>query len=342
MSDNDSWESKRGEVWKRIVELEGAVKDLTSAISNVKALAESKVSEDEKAANDAAKKALSGLEKVNAAVSTVEGLAETISQLQTSLPKALSEAAQLSTDCKLGGNDKQAIAELLGQSQQSAKALTDILNGAKATADEIAAKAPIVEQQCQAIANQKAQASSNAAEIQNIHEQTISLKTEIDTYSQTFISTIDDAKTNLQSLQDEKRSELDTLITEKTNSLESLYTTNEQTLRELAETREKQLNEQHIAHEESHSALMAEQKSVFENQPSTIDKTYLELKDKIESLLPGATSAGLASAFKERKDKIERTKTELLFIFDLLGNSFVVSKFNALPVREPSKILNDL
>ena len=48
MADNDSWESKRGEVWKRIVELEGAVKDLTSAISNVKALAESKVSADEK------------------------------------------------------------------------------------------------------------------------------------------------------------------------------------------------------------------------------------------------------------------------------------------------------
>ena len=116
MADNDSWESKRGEVWKRIVELEGAVKDLTTAISNVKTLAESKVSADEKTANDAAKKALSGLEKVNDAVSKVEGLADSINQLQTNLPKALSEAAQLSTDCKQGGNDRQAIADLLGQS----------------------------------------------------------------------------------------------------------------------------------------------------------------------------------------------------------------------------------
>ena len=137
MEDNESWESKRGEVWKRIVELEGAVKDLTSAISGVKTLAESKVSADEKTANDAALKALSGLEKVNAAVLTVEGLAESINQLQTSLPKALSEASRLSTDCKQGNDDRQSIAELLGQCQQNAKSLSDILKSAKTTADEI-------------------------------------------------------------------------------------------------------------------------------------------------------------------------------------------------------------
>ena len=308
MADNDSWESKRGEVWKRIVELEGAVKDLTTAISNVKTLAESKVSADEKTANDAAKKALSGLEKVNDAVSKAEGLADSINQLQTNLPKALSEAAQLSTDCKQGGNDRQAIADLLRQSQQNSKSLSDILNSAKTTADEIAAKAPVVEQQCQAIANQKSQATSNAADIQNIHNQTVALKTEIDTYSQTFKDTITDAKNNLQSLQDEKRSGLDTLITEKTNALDTLYSTNEQSLRELAETRGKQLDEQYAAHEESHSAQMSKQKSDFESQASAIEKTYSELKARIESLLPGATSAGLASAFKERKDKIERTK----------------------------------
>lgn len=308
MANNESWENKRADVWKRIVELEGAVKDLTSAISNVKALAESKVSADEKTANDAAKKALSGLEKVNAAVSTVEGLAESINQLKANLPKALSEAAQLSTDCKQGNNDRQSIAELLGQCQQNAKSLSDILNSAKTTADEIAAKAPVVEQQCQAIANQKAQATSNTAEIQNIHSQTVSLKTEIDTYSQTFKGTIDDAKTNLQSLQDEKRSELDALIKEKTNALDSLYSTNEQSLRELAETREKQLDGQYTAHEESHSAQMSKLKTDFENLTNEINKTYTELKNRIESLLPGATSAGLASAFKGRKDKIEESK----------------------------------
>ena len=308
MEDNESWESKRGEVWKRIVELEGAVKDLTSAISGVKTLAESKVSADEKTANDAALKALSGLEKVNAAVLTVEGLAESINQLQTSLPKALSEASRLSTDCKQGNDDRQSIAELLGQCQQNAKSLSDILKSAKTTADEIAAKMPVVEQQCQIIANQKAQATSHTAEIQNICSQTVSLKTEIDTYSQTFKGTIGDAKNDLQSLQDEKRSELDALITEKTNALDSLYSTSEQSLRELAETRGKQLDEQYTAHEESHSSQMSKQKSEFESQANAMEKTYLELKARIESLLPGATSAGLASAFKERKDKIERTK----------------------------------
>ena len=308
MTDNESWENKRADVWKRIVELEGAVGNLTTLIANVKSLAESKVSTDEKTANDAAKSALAGLDKIKAAVSTVDGLSESINQLQATLPKSLADAAQLSSDCKQGTGDRQKIAELLGLGQKDQTALSDMRNSAKTIVDEIAAKAPVVEQQCQAIVNQKANASSNAAEIQNIRDQTVSLKTEIDTYSQAFSSAIENAKTDLQSLYDEKRTILDSLISEKTNALDSLYSTSEQSLRELAETREKQLDEQHTAHEESHSAQMSKQKSEFESQASEIEKTYLELKARIESLLPGATSAGLASAFKERKDKIEKTK----------------------------------
>lgn len=308
MSDNETWEVKRGEVWRRIVELEGAIKDLTSVITNVKALAESKVSADEKTANDAAKKALAGLEKVNDVVSKVDGMAESVSQLQSALPKSLSDAALLSTDRQQGSDDRQSIAGLLGQSQQDQKALSDICNSSKVIANEIAAKSQVVEQQCQAIANQKAQASSNVAEIQNIHNQTISLKTEIDSYSQTFSNTIENARTVLQSLHDEKRSELDSLISEKTNSLDLLCTTNDQNLRELAESCRKSFDEQYATQDAAHTTLMAKQRDGLEKFIGEITNTYAQLKDKIESLLPGATSAGLAFAFKERKDKIEKSK----------------------------------
>ena len=74
MAENESREDKRADVRRRIVEFESAVSNLTTAIANVKSLAESKVSADEKTANDAAKSALAGLGKIQDAASNVEGI----------------------------------------------------------------------------------------------------------------------------------------------------------------------------------------------------------------------------------------------------------------------------
>lgn len=308
MAENESWENKRADVWRRIVELESAVSNLTTAIANVKSLAESKVSADEKTANDAAKSALAGLEKIKDAASNVEGLSESIGQLQITLPKSLAEAAQLSADCKQGSGDRQKIAELLNQSQREQTALSDMRNNAKVVADEISAKSQVVVQQCQTIVEQKTQASSNVAEIKDIHDKAVSLGGEINECVRTFNDAINTAKNDLQSLQDEKRSALDALIAEKTENLASLYNLNAKSLQELAETKTKSLKEQQVAQGKEHSEQIARQKVDFENLTNEINKTYSELKDRIESLLPGATSAGLASAFMMRKDTIEKSK----------------------------------
>lgn len=69
----------------------------------------------------------------------------------------------------------------------------------------------------------------------------------------------------------------------------------------------------------------------YEQALAALKNEFDELKDKIESLLPGATSAGLASAFREQKARFNKPQRNWLGIFIAAVVSLLAAGLIGLP-----------
>lgn len=297
MSDNQSWESKKDEVWKRIVELEGSVKTLSAGLNSVKALAESRVTVDEKTANNAAKNAVDGAKKVKEAVDVVAGMTANIEQLKKSLPEALQKVGQVTTMYQDGKRDQELGNEIAKELKALQESLKNVLETAKKQGDEVSAKVQVVDQQAQSAKELKTQASNDAAEVKGCLEKSNALKSELQSEKKEFDKVLAEAQESLTSLHDSKKEELDAVVKEKSEVLDSL-----------AKEKSTALDDAISKYTKEHDGLLAEKKQAFAEVLEKATTSFSELKDKIETLLPGATSAGLASAFRLRKDAIQKTK----------------------------------
>ena len=81
--------------------------------------------------------------------------------------------------------------------------------------------------------------------------------------------------------------------------------------------RVKELDDLKIKFSENITEQTKHFKEILENQ----EKKYNELYKKIESLLPGATSTGLAKAFEEKRKEFEQQTYfwNIVFIFSKVG-----------------------
>lgn len=297
MAEEQSWESKKDEVWKRIVELEGSAKTLSAGLSSVKALAESRISADEKAANDAAKKAADGARKVKDAVDAVAAMADSIEQLKKSIPDAMEKIGQVTTMHQDGVRDREACDAIAKELKALQSALKNILDVAKKQGDEVSAKVQVVDQQAQSAKELKTQVSNAAAEVKVCLDKSNSIKAELQTVKGEFEDVLTEAKESLTSLHDAKQDELDAIVKEKGESLDALK-----------DEKSAALDETISKYTKEHDSLLSEKKQALEELLNAADESFKELKERIETLLPGATSAGLASAFRVRKEIIHNTK----------------------------------
>lgn len=183
---------------------------------------------------------------------------------------------------------------------------------AQSTANTVDAKWKSIEQQVQNISSQKSQATSDASATQT-------------------------AKTKAEQLLGTIKSDLENVKTTWENSFQELQKQYDGTLSQLNSNKEKKLEELY---------------EKYETDLSELNKRYVEEFEKrtaeIEGLLPGATSAGLASAFLQRKEAVEKNKkwwallllTSVAFLI-IFGFLSMTNWFNSAGVVSsfPSRII---
>lgn len=297
MADDQSWDAKRDEIWRRIVGVENALKELTKGLSSVKALAESRVSVDEKLANDAAKKAVEGAKQVEGAVELVRSWSNDIEKLRMTLPNVSAKANQLDEFYKSGEKNKELCAAIVKELNGLQTDLSGILDAVTKKANEVGAKVTIVEQQAQAAQDLKDRISSDAGVVRTCRDEVNELKAEFKGTKESLDTTLLDAQSKLTELHDTKLRGLDSLIKGKTEELDVLCKEKGDELTSLIEKCAK-----------NNERFSMERKEQFDRITSKAQKNFEDLRKKIEMLLPGATSAGLASAFRERKITLGMTK----------------------------------
>ena len=275
MSDNQSWEAKKDEVWRRIVEAEDAIKSLNGHLAAVECLAQSKISATEEEAIKAAQQAkLAALQ-----ISEIGQKADEFSASLPDLQSQMTEASVNSAETKRHAEEsKEAATAIVGYKAEAEKATAEITvaqEKAKKGVEEAEAKWATTNQQVQNIANLNAQASSDAATAKASREAVEKMQQEIA-----------DLKGKFVEMQTEWEKKLGELQNQHESQLQSLYQKHDQELSELSKKESEELsklNEKYLAEFEARTK-------------------------EIETLLPGATSAGLASAFADRKNDIQKNK----------------------------------
>lgn len=176
-----------------------------------------------------------------------------------------------SIDTKLAENT-QAFVQAKKDAENVVSELKTLSTQAQSTANTVDAKWKSIEQQVQNISSQKSQATSDASATQT-------------------------AKTKAEQLLESIKTNLENVQTTWESSFQELQKQHNETLSKLNSEEETKLNNLHEKYEKDFAEL---------------NKKYIEEFSKrtaeIENLLPGATSAGLASAFADRKKDIEKTK----------------------------------
>ena len=297
MSDNNSWDAKRDEVWKRICEAEGAINALQESLVNVKAIAESRISVDEKTALESAQKASDGAAKVAAAVKVVDELSAYINQLERDLPEAVQKSSMLNKCHKSGQESKEKCDTIVAAALDVQKTLNEIFESVKKRADEVNAKISIVDEQVKGIKEARAHSDTDASGVKSNRDESDRVRSEMEELKARFSENITSADQELNELKSSKENELNELIKEKGEALDDLNTDKSDELdKTLKEFREK------------HDSLINEKRTSIEELCSQAAVSFEELKKKIEDLMPLATSAGLAFAFSDRKNVIEKTK----------------------------------
>ena len=169
-----------------------------------------------------------------------------------------------SIDTKLAENT-QAFTQAKKDAEDVVSELKTLLTQAQNTANTVDAKWKSIEQQVQNISSQKSQATSDASATQT-------------------------AKNNAEQILGVIKTNMENVKTTWESSFQTLQTQHDKTLSELNSNEGKKLDNLY---------------KKYEKDLSELNKKYMEEFDKhtkeIERLLPGATSAGLASAFAKRK-----------------------------------------
>jgi len=270
MSDNQSWEAKKDEVWRRIVEAEDAIKSLNGHLAAVECLAQSKISATEEEAIKAAQQAkLAALQ-----ISEIGQKADEFSASLPDLQSQMTEASVNSAETKRHADESQkASMDIVGFKAEAEKATAEISAAqekAKKGVEDAEAKWATTNQQVQNIANLNAQASADAATAKASREAVEKMQQEIA-----------DLKGKFVEMQTEWEKKLGELQNQHESQLQSLYQKHDQELSELSKKESEELsklNEKYLAEFEARTK-------------------------EIETLLPGATSAGLASAFAKRRNR---------------------------------------
>lgn len=270
MSNDQSWDAKKDEVWRRIVETEEAVKKLASHIANVENLAKNKVSANEEEAIKAAQQAKQSASQI----SEVGKIAAEFSASLPNLRNQVTEAGVNAAETKRHAEEsKEAATAIVGYKAEAEKATAEIAAAqekAKKGVEDAEAKWATTNQQVQNIATLNAQASSDAAALKASRESVEKLQQEISAIKSKLVEVQTDWEKRLEELQKQHE-----------NQLQSLYQKHDQELSDLSKKESDELsklNEKYLAEFESRTK-------------------------EIESLLPGATSAGLASAFAKRRNR---------------------------------------
>ena len=292
MADDQSWNAKKDEIWKRLGEVEGTAAELKSELANVANLAASKITDDETVAKKAAQQAEAGAKKVAEVVMQTEILLPQIAELQQDLPTA---QVDVSTVRRHAEESQTNSIDIVGFKAAAEKATNEIVafqEKAKKAVEDAEVKWATTNQQVQNIANLNAQASADAAtaktskeNIQNIQQEVVAIKADFETMRAEWENTF----AELNKRHDE--------------ALGELYKSRELELNKLLDTRSKELvalNEKYIQE--------------FETRTK-----------EIETLLPGATSAGLASAFADRKQDIQ--KNQKWWAWLLIGSAIALVGF---------------
>ena len=268
MSDNQGWDAKKDEVWKRIVELENAIKNLTGHINEVESLAKNKVSANEAEAKKAAEQAKQAVSEISEIDQKAKAFSANLPDLKEFVTQANSNFADTN---RLAEEAKKALTEITGfkaAAEKAAKEISTSQEKSKKGVEEAEAKWTTTNQQIQNIANLNAQASKDAATTKASRESIEKLQQEASNLKNKFV----EMQTNW-----EKR--FGDLQKQHETKLQDLYKKRDQELSDLNQKESQELSD-------LHKKYLAE----FETRSK-----------EIESLLPGATSAGLASAFASRR-----------------------------------------
>ena len=297
MSEDQSWDAKRGEVWRRIVESEDAVKKLKSHISAVECLAKNKVSANEEEAIKAAEQAKTAALKITEISQKADDFSARLPELQNQVTEASVNSAEVKRHADESQKAAIDIEGFKAEAEKAAAEITAAQEKAQKSVEDAEAKWATTNQQVQNIANLNAQSSSDAASIRASRDSIEKIQQEIAVLKEKFVEMQNDWGKRFENLQNEHE-----------NQLQELYDNFDHELSNLSQKKQQELSE-----------LNKKYLSEFESRTK-----------EIESLLPGATSVGLASAFADRKNDIQKNKNwwiTLLIVSILLLVCFGVFSF---------------
>lgn len=257
-------------------ELDKKLKELDKNVLEVRGIANAKTPENVQTAMSAAQSAVQKKEEIETILQYVITRKKEIDSTEKLL-REVSDMQQKVISVYVESNN--AIKEIIDNKkivESNAKIIVEILNKAQKAESESQAKWTTANQQAQNIANLSAQTTADIANIKVSKDSIETTKKEI-----LLLKDVCDKEHKLWTdkfvaLEDESSTNLDSLLTDKKNILDALYNNQEKLLTKL--------------HEE-------------------FTEKHTELSQTIETLLPGATSVALATAFAERKIAIEKTKT---------------------------------
>jgi len=165
--------------------------------------------------------------------------------------------------------------------------------------------------------------------IEGFSKELLSLKKTSESYSQVASTASEQAKKSAESASENAK-----VSSEQKNTTDQLLTTIKAEIQKerddaitLLETIKKHETEAKLI------AETAEEKDKrvkeYEKQLKNLTTQYIELREKIEKLLPGATSASLASAFENRKNSFQYPKKlwavlQIVSVFLLIGAGYLI------------------
>ena len=387
MANDESWDAKKQEVWKRIVEVEGAILDLESQLTNVEEIAKNKVSENEENAMSAAKTASESVAIITKLLEQTKPLQTELETAKQTLSEIASDGATIKKQAEETAINAGSVADAKVTSETTTKFITDCQEKAVKLIEDTETECTKAFQQAQNITDletevkQKTEtalktANDSITKITEFLKNTESLQAPLETARKTIseinengeavkaknseviaqAKTISEAKINAETIlkeitvcqeratkaQEDANTKWATVTQQVQNiknleadakqnaatakasreNIEKLQTEITQLKTDFSEVKNTWLQTFSNTNKENDDKLRAlyaskdsELKRIIADNTALLkalnDKYSDEFKKRvaeIESLLPGATSAGLASAFAERKQAIEKNK----------------------------------
>jgi hypothetical protein len=299
-------ELERAKAVEHLTEVEAKREAAATAETAIKALAEksAKVSSD---IDDGVKFAVSSKETIAGAVNESSAGVNQVNECATKAIELLTSSSALLDEVTQKGAATETLIAQIAEDSTKAKEL--IATAESAQTEAIAARD-----------SAKANADLSATECRNVQDGRNFIEehqTRAEQFANDTKTKLDEAISSATAIQD--------ALTKVTEDNDKAGTTLDEIIGIAARVEEAKLAAQEDQKATAELAKIAnsikERVQAYENNLKTMSGHFEELNSKIESLLPGATSAGLAAAFHAQKDKYVRPKSwwNTLFIFAIAG-----------------------